>query len=178
MQTYRSQNNKGFVILFAVLVSTLLSLLMAGVFAISLRQTILNAGANNSLTSLYAADSALECVLYDEYKGLPPDPNTPPFSDKAASNGLTCTSDISPSAQQILGTDTWEYRFYTNIDHVECTQTLVTYDIQPDPLQPTFYTEIVSRGFNLCRDFNGGVHPQSTNSLLVERRIKGTIVEF
>ena len=64
---YIKNQQSGFVILFAVIISTMIVLITAGIFRIALKETILASTATESQVALYAADTGLECGLYHEY---------------------------------------------------------------------------------------------------------------
>ncbi len=67
------KNRKGFTVLYAVLVSSLLLSIGASIFNISLKQILLTSTASESQTAIYAADSGLECAYY--YEIINPDPS-------------------------------------------------------------------------------------------------------
>lgn len=63
------ENRKGFTLLFAVLVSTLVVSIGATVISIALRQTILSGTSRESQYAFYAANTMLECVFYWDVAG-------------------------------------------------------------------------------------------------------------
>lgn len=64
------ENKKGFTLLFAVLVSTLVVAIGATVVSIALRQTILSGTSRESQYAFYAANTALECAFYWDVRGV------------------------------------------------------------------------------------------------------------
>ena len=60
----QKQKNRGFVILFAVLISSLILLISTGVFRVVQKELVLSSAARESQFAFYAADSALECALF------------------------------------------------------------------------------------------------------------------
>lgn len=60
--------NSGFTLFYAVLVSSLLLALGLAIFNITYKELILSAGARESATAFYAADSGLECALFWDRK--------------------------------------------------------------------------------------------------------------
>ncbi len=63
------EKKKGFTLLFAVLVSTLVVSIGATVISIALRQTILSGTSRESQYAFYAANTILECVFYWDVAG-------------------------------------------------------------------------------------------------------------
>jgi hypothetical protein len=61
---------KGFTLLFAVLVSTLVLAIGASIISIALKQVILSGSARDSQFAFYAANTGVECALYWDYNGL------------------------------------------------------------------------------------------------------------
>lgn len=66
--TYKTQ--KGFTLLFAILISTLVVSIGATIISIALRQTILSGTNRESNYAFYAANTALECATYWDKKGV------------------------------------------------------------------------------------------------------------
>lgn len=101
---YHTHNQKGFAMLFTVLVMSLILSIAVGISNTTFKQTILSSLAKDSQAAFYQADSAMECALYyditKEYFGLdlPLDqiPLTLPCGD------LTMTFDAASSSQNYL----------------------------------------------------------------------------
>ena len=95
MNTHISQDNKkekeGFVILVAVLVATVVVALGAFIAAIAVKELELSTSGRESQDAFYAADAALECALYQDFRGRrsPTDPN-PIFNGTPAQ--ITCNN--------------------------------------------------------------------------------------
>lgn len=58
-----ANNQKGFVIIFAVLISALMLLIGVGIFRISVKETVLSSTARESTIAFFAADGGMECTL-------------------------------------------------------------------------------------------------------------------
>lgn len=67
MNMYKN-NKQGFVILVAVLVSTLVVSIGAFIASIAIKELQLSASGRESQNAFYAADSALECALYHDLR--------------------------------------------------------------------------------------------------------------
>jgi type II secretory pathway pseudopilin PulG len=67
----KKKNEKGFTLLFAVLIATLVVSIGASIISIALRQTILSGTSRESQYAFYAANTVLECAFYWDIIGLP-----------------------------------------------------------------------------------------------------------
>ncbi len=65
------QKNKGFVALFTVLIAAVVLSMAIGIANIALKQIVLTSSAVDANKSFYAADSGVECVLYNDIKTQP-----------------------------------------------------------------------------------------------------------
>jgi len=65
---YTQQDKQGFVILIAVLVSTLVISIGAFIASIAIKELALSSSGSDSQVAFYAADSALECALYQDLR--------------------------------------------------------------------------------------------------------------
>jgi len=63
------KNNKGFALLFSVLISSLLLTIGLSIFSIALKELAISTATRQSIHAFYAADSGRECVLYWDQKG-------------------------------------------------------------------------------------------------------------
>jgi Tfp pilus assembly protein PilX len=59
-----SQYNRGYTLLFAVLVSSVVLAIGISILTISKKEFLLSASARESTTAFYAADSGLECAIH------------------------------------------------------------------------------------------------------------------
>ena len=66
----KREEQKGFTLLFAVLVSTLIVAIAATVASIAVRQTILSGTSRESQYAFYAANTVLECVFFWDVVGV------------------------------------------------------------------------------------------------------------
>lgn len=67
-ESYKFQANKGFTILYATLISSLLLAIGLGIFNISIKELILSSAGRESQVAFYAADAGIECALYWDIK--------------------------------------------------------------------------------------------------------------
>lgn len=71
MNFYTHNNQRGFTLLFSILVSTLVISIGATIMSIAIRQTILSGTARESQYAFYAANTALECAFFWDNIELP-----------------------------------------------------------------------------------------------------------
>ncbi|MFA5934477.1 MAG: hypothetical protein WC827_01140 [Candidatus Paceibacterota bacterium] len=69
MINLKLKNNKGFAMLFAVLISSMLITVGVSIFNISIKELMISGSVRDSQAAYYAADSAAECFLYWNYVG-------------------------------------------------------------------------------------------------------------
>lgn len=132
------QNNQGYTLLFAVLVSSLVLAVGISILNVSKKEFLLSSSARESVTAFYAADTGIECAAYHD------DSARDRFSIANFSNGVDCAGNhfnISIDSS-ILGTDI--YTFDMNLDNGTCAiidVIKITY--------PAIATNIRSSGYNM-----------------------------
>lgn len=98
--------NKGFTLLFASLIVSLVLSISLAIAHISLSQIILSSAGKESQKAFYNADSGLECAMYYEYNEQRTD-GTPFFATSTVSNppaGLACAGITAVKISTIKGT--------------------------------------------------------------------------
>lgn len=171
---------KGFTVLYAILVASLLLSISLGIYSISLRDFILSSSASESEKAIFAADSGVECALYwDRVRHSFASPGI------AASNGFSAIA-VNPATIRTIYCgetsrilydpnvgSTLEYSF-SNFNATEVgwvTQFIVRFT--PDnnapcalvvvykraidstaTVGPSIHTRIESRGYNSCDTAN------------------------
>ena len=66
----KNKSQKGFVILFAVLISSLVLSVSISIISISIKQIILSGSGRDSQYAFYASNSGAECAQYWDYAGF------------------------------------------------------------------------------------------------------------
>jgi len=143
-------SSRGFVILFAVLVSAIILLIGAGIFSISFKETVLSSMARESQISINAADAGVECAIYVDLLG----------GGLTPGNSVPCNNQLSTQVDSAGGF------LLENLGPSQESCAIV--ESQKAALQSGSTTQmvtIVSRGFNIC-DTSG---PITTDPILVER---------
>lgn len=149
------QNTRGgFVILYAVLLSTIVLTIGLSLLGILVQQVSLSGTGRESSTSFYVADSGMECALFwdlsaDAFMSGGPPPGTPiPISCNGASITPIRGSDTTPSppSPPLIN---WNYTFKATFPD-GCASISVTKTVDPtDPDDPIVATTTVeSRGYN------------------------------
>lgn len=158
-----SHEHSGFVILFAVLVTTIVLAMAVGIFSIAYKETLLTSSAKESQYSFFAADSGAECGLFADLK-LDAFGTTP-----------AATIDCNGAPRAVTANGTLFVVADTDLAK-GCAKVSIDKDAQVDPdgtgpLPIASYTVITSLGYNLsCAAVSSA---QTTlNQRLVERRVE------
>lgn len=191
MQTFTKQKNNGFVILFAILVSSIILLISMGMFNIIQKELVLSSYARESQRAFYAADSALECALYADIYGIgevnpsTPFSVTPQGSEQHTFNcgGASVTSFFLEDSGGTPGTSDgnpgydfpYVFRYFNNYnsEDISCAYVLVEKNRKGTDLSQ-IEVRITAIGFNVCVQGNidGNIDtPDFDDPTLLERRL-------
>lgn len=177
MISSRQSPQKGFVILFAVIITSIVLLVSIGISSVIYKETLLSSSSRDGGYAFFAADSGLECALYWDSLGIFDSPAIfDDFTNTNRGSKITCTADvqvnqISPASELIVMQDTPEvYTFlYNSLDNTSCAKVTIN-KAYPNPVTGLTQTKIDSLGYNLrCRLFTAvGGFPVSR---VVERAV-------
>ena len=125
MTIYTKKTHRGFTLLYAVLVSSIVLAIGLGIFNIVYREIKLSALTRDSTTALYAADAGLECALYFEFRMNGFDKN-----NLSATTTRCAGIDIPITGSRGVDTTAWEFVFPVGLTggasqscaHVEVTK--------------------------------------------------------
>jgi|SRR3989338_11705082 len=165
MKNKNIKKEKGFVILFAVLISSVVLLIALGIANIASNENILSSSAREAQNAFFAADTGAECALYWDIKQgyFPADTNT------VRPSGVNATCGLSSSLSDSSGLDSNQMYSYTfDLDlNKQCAKVFI--DKGYDPLNiNTYMTKIESKGYNVpCNDI--GTSPKA-----IERAVRLT----
>lgn len=149
MHTHTAKNQKGFVILFTVLIASIVLAIALGIASISFREVLLSSTARDGEYAFFAADTGAECALYWDIR-------------EGAFGENLVTPDCRGTAVELIGTSPVRFRFDTNASG--CA--VVTVD-KGDPT----VTKIESLGYNAsCQTLDISPLP----ARVVERAIRVT----
>ena len=84
------KHNRGFTLIFSVLISSILVALGSAIFDLVSKEIILSSAGRESQFAFYAADTGIECALYWDYKQNA-------FSTTSALTQVLCDADNSPA---------------------------------------------------------------------------------
>lgn len=139
----KKTNQKGYAILFTVVLVSIISLIAIGLSNTTYKQLVLSSGAKDSQTAFYESDMATECALYaDNGHGiLKADPIPPSFSCGIDKNGASYVLDI------VSGTDSYTLEPRgMDTSNEPCFRISIAKSILPDETTTT----IEASGYNLC----------------------------
>lgn len=151
MMFKNQQKNKGYTLLFAVLVSSIVLSIGISILAISKKEFALSSSAKDSTIAFYAADSGLECAQYNNdfenvFATSTLAPNT---SGNSASFNCNGTS-ISPEFNAASANDPFVFDFHFPINANACTVVSVEKSYEEVPgLGNVLVTRILSKGYNI-----------------------------
>lgn len=182
------KDNKGFVILFSILVSSLILLISAGIFSVVQKEVVLSSSARESQRAFYAADSGLECALYSDLIGVGT-PIQTPFSANGLGGGtIECggdSIDIDPVSNYASNSAAeydiaYSIEYYNALDGSATDNNSCAYVLIEKSSSGTIETGVVistritSVGFNICDDLDGDGKindPDFDDPTLLERRL-------
>ena len=139
------KNNKGYTLLFAVLVSSIVLSIGISILTISKKEFLLSASARDSTSAFYAADSGLECAAYFDNNGNY-------FSTSTTAGPFSC-ADFSITKQGgATGSeyDPYEFNFQIPLGSSGACS-IVTIEKYYDD-DDIITTRIISRGYNVGWD--------------------------
>lgn len=163
-------NNRGFVILFAIIIATMILLIGAGIYTTAFKETVLASAATESQIALFAADTGMECALFHEFVTR--------VGNAGAGSDVLCAGE--PVAEQdgdasVSNPMLYSYDFDFDLESSPACGTVeVNRDIDravdTGSGGPTTMmgTEIIARGYNICL----GGSPDLQNPTVVERRLE------
>ena len=149
------ESDKGFTLLLAALVASVVLALGASIFAIAKKQVTLSSIGRESQFAFYAADSAAECALYWDlrYGWFPVDPTPSAIEDvkcREAESSVTIDTD---STGETWNSTVFSYGFDTQ---GHCAKVRITKSLQNNSMRTVIHAD----GYNvLCNDI--GTNPRA-----------------
>lgn len=159
------KKNRGFVMLFAVTISSILLAMAIGVANIALKEVKFGASATDANKAFFAADTGAECALFhDKLVG-----SSFPIDGVGAATSITCGFDYIPVSFTGTAT-TGSYNFVIpgllftlGQGDTSCSKVNVFKDKSVSPI----LVVVTSKGYNI-----GDANCDSTNPNRVERELK------
>lgn len=153
MKNFKTKRNNGFVALFTVLIAAVILAMAVGISNIALKQIVLSSSATEANKSFYAADSGIECVLYHDINGTPPnsfDPGSLSFNINCGGDQITVNESNGFFSEFMISVgENNDSCAYVEVDKTDLIS-----------------TRVISRGVN--------VPCGTTSSRMVERAIEVT----
>lgn len=147
MNTGRAR--RGFAMLFAVLVSSVLLSIGLSIFNLTVKELLLSSSGRESQFAFYAADSGTECVLYWDFKGQDifatssssrtPSPAAPDCAGQAININPSQTTGTSATTK-------FSFQVPNGAAAPYCVTVLVTKSVNNNIIT----TSVDSRGYNTC----------------------------
>ncbi|MDD5165700.1 MAG: hypothetical protein PHG25_04185 [Candidatus Pacebacteria bacterium] len=169
------KTQKGYTLLFAVIVSVLVLSIAAFILSVSRKQAILSASARDSVYAFYAADSGLECGI-ENLTGLT---STNPTAPVSCANNANMTVTYE-SGGATAGTSTFNMLTGTGSDlnaqktqsgAGSCAIVKVAFVVVTNGSVTSTTTTVLSRGYNI-----GWNTSNSTCSLTGPRKVERAIL--
>ncbi len=159
------EKNRGFVILFAVILSSMLLAVTMGIANIALKEIKFGTSAKDTNNSFFAADTGIECALIND-KG---DTSVFPLPGPATQQ-ITCASSVPNNITVSFAgnASTGTYTFVVTglgSSTTSCARVTVFKDGASSP--PYVKTNVTSKGYNI-----GNAACDSSNPDRIEREIQ------
>lgn len=138
MKHYFLQSQKGFAMLFTVLVVSLILSIALGISNLTFKQTILSNLAKDSQISFYEADAAVECAIYYDSTGVFADTSNPGVYGALACGDDTFTINSVESFS--------DYLVFTQTSAIS-SGPCASFSVDKRSLPQTI---IQARGYNIC----------------------------
>jgi hypothetical protein len=140
-------NQKGFVVLFAVVLASIILAVSLGVANIAYRELTFTTSAKNSNDAFYAADTGVECALYYDQNAVNPPPTNAIAFGNITNNTSTECAGTGVHMNDGAGTvsDPWKfYLFPLGANASACAEVTVWRDSSTPPV-----TTVNSKGYNV-----------------------------
>jgi len=165
--------NQGFVILFAVVLTSIILSVSLGLADITYKEISFGTSAKNTGDAFFAADTGAECALYYDFKGVqsPFGDLVNPFGYTGGANDLTleCSGTQFTFTGGYSANGPWEFiLFNLGPSDKACVVVEVTKDFNGPGVEDDD-TTIVSKGYN---DGGENIACTSTSPTRVEREIE------
>ena len=160
MERKKNNNERGFTLLLAALVASIVLVLGSSIFSIAQKQVTLSSIGRDSQYAFYAADTAAECALYYDIRFHAFGTSTAPTEaaivcDKAA-DGSDLTVQTTVTSSENAATSTFTMDFFSRDvanNHAATALNCAQVTIAKNPTPP--YTAIHSDGYSTsCATIN------------------------
>lgn len=151
------QKNKGYTLLFSVLITSLLLAIGLAILMISQKELVLSSAGRESQFAFYAADTGLECAIYSDISKHGGKFNSGASTPSLQCNGqtITTTSELGPTLPShtvirfTLFNISLDSRGASLVPTAPCATVTVDKRTPSDSSKPV-KTVVQSRGYNTC----------------------------
>ncbi len=150
MIKFNLKNNKGYTLLFAVIVSSIVLSVGISILSISKKEILLANSSRESISAFYAADTGLECAINQDVKLAT---SSPGVSITCINQAITIFPTF-PNADNGTGLFTYDLRMSTSSKSCAKVTVLKYYQLDPDLNVYAPGSRIESRGYNMGWDTN------------------------
>lgn len=154
MKLFNIKNNKGFTVLFSVIVSSIVLAIGISIANITLKQIIISSAGRESQIAFYAADSGAECAIYHDLMF----PENKIFPESQSVQGADIVNNVKCFGQPVtvvaektsfdLHNATTTFRATFPAPNNYCAEITVSKFDEGDGFVDK--TIIDSRGYNIC----------------------------
>jgi Tfp pilus assembly protein PilX len=161
MKYFMTKRNKGFTLLFATVVVSLMLSIGLAIANITLTQLVLSSAGRESQFAFYNADTGVECAIYYEYnvpgneEGAPFFANHNSVIETLPNNTIDCAGrEITIGSGNVTRSGaTTTTTFYINPPDDDCVVGEPTFEVQVHKSEFSEYATnvfIEARGYNTC----------------------------
>lgn len=162
MTNRKIKNNSGFVLLFAVMLSSIILAIALGISNIALKEINFTTSARDANNAFYAADTAVECALLNDKSNK--------FDSTGNGGGhMACLNTSFPLVPDI-SMGPWEFKMYGSNFSSSASACAIVDVSKVDPGNGIYITTIISKGYSFSA-VSGDCVP---NSKSVERELQVT----
>lgn len=160
---YKLQTNSGFVILFTVLISSIVLAISLGISSVTYKELILSSTARDGQYAFNAANTGVECALFNDIKNRL-------FDNPSNGGSITC-DQVAGGTGIVEDKSSGVFNFSVDIASNKTGATNCTLvEVIKTTSGPTISTRITSRGYNVSCDVLASL--LSTPLKFVERAIE------
>jgi hypothetical protein len=143
MKNYKRKNNqKGYAILFTVIIISTVSAIVIGISNTTYKQLILSSVAKDSHLAFFQSDMATECALYaDNQLDMLIPPGNWDCGIKIDGTGNTLVMNAPATSGGVI---------YYSLDPLDPSTTNPCFSIEVDRVISNFNTTVRAKGYNIC----------------------------
>lgn len=146
MKTYMHTTSRGFTLLVAVILTSVMLSIGLSLAVLSYKDVVLSSSAKASAYAFYAADSALECAMYADQKQNAFDYTIPNPSMSCGGQSFAITPVVKTSGTSTMTVPDTAHGVYISLDGGTTCATVTVFKGAP----PLGHTQVFATGYNTC----------------------------